>query len=55
MRKSSRATGLLHLGDSYRDNGNYEKARDKYEAVMKQFPGSDEAATAQAELAKLPH
>jgi hypothetical protein len=49
-----RARSILGLANSYRDNGNMEKAREKYHDVITQFPGTPQAETAKAELAKLP-
>ena len=50
----SRAKSLLSLANSYRDSGNTDKAREKYQDVISQFPGTPEADTAKDELAKLP-
>jgi TolA-binding protein len=49
----ARAKSLLSLANSYRDSGNTDKAREKYQAVITQFPGTPEADTAKDELAKL--
>jgi hypothetical protein len=49
----ARAKSLLSLADSYRDAGNTDKAKEKYQAVIDQFPGTPEADTAKDELAKL--
>ena len=51
---AGRAKSLLSLADSYRDAGNFDTAREKYQAVISQFPGTPEADTAKDELAKLP-
>jgi tetratricopeptide (TPR) repeat protein len=49
----SRAKGLLSLAENYRDNGNFDTARAKYQDVITQFPGTPEAQTAKEELDKL--
>jgi tetratricopeptide (TPR) repeat protein len=51
---AGRAKSLLSLANSYRDAGNDDTAREKYQAVIAQFPGTPEAAAAKDELAKLP-
>ena len=50
----ARARSLLNLADSYRDTGNYQKATEKYQAIIDQYPTSDEATAARAAMAKLP-
>jgi len=49
-----RAKSLLSLANSYRDSGNADTARSKYEDVITQFPGTPEADAAKDEIAKLP-
>jgi tetratricopeptide (TPR) repeat protein len=49
----ARAKSLLSLANSYRDAGDNDKAREKYQAVITQFPGTPEADTAKDELSKL--
>jgi peroxiredoxin len=51
---AGRAKSLLSLANSYRDAGNYDTAREKYQSVIAQFPGTPEADAAKDELAKLP-
>jgi hypothetical protein len=51
---AGRAKSLLSLANSYRDSGDTDKAKEKYQAVIDQFPGTPEAQTAKDELGKLP-
>ncbi len=50
---AARAKSLLSLANTYRDSGNTDKAREKYQAVIDQFPGTPEADNAKDELSKL--
>jgi hypothetical protein len=52
--EAGRAKSLLSLANSYRDSGDTDKAKEKYQAVIDQFPGTPEAGTAKQEIAKLP-
>ena len=50
---AGKARSALSLAESYRRSGKTDLARKKYQEVIEQFPGSKEAETARAELAKL--
>jgi TolA-binding protein len=47
----SKARSLLSLADGYAAAGKMDLAREKYQAVIAQFPNTPEAATAKAKLA----
>ena len=48
-----KAKSALSVADSYRKAGNVERAREKYQSVIDQFPGTSYAETARRQLAEM--
>jgi thiol-disulfide isomerase/thioredoxin len=51
---TAKAKGALSIAASYKGAGRYDLARQKYQSVIDQFPGTTAADTAKKELATLP-